>query len=133
MSPLSAFNQVAQPQPTRELRQIDLPPAPAPMQQAGPPTIEVVFEMEHFGSLDVRYHDVLIENGFIVLVFDTRHQGSTKYFPPVAQNESAPPMALNVVGTNEVYLVHTTGLQYVHEEREYCLLMVERTGTLQEG
>lgn len=129
VSPLSAFNQQpAAPQPqVRELREIDMR---EPAAAVGPPQIQVTFEMEHFGNLEVRYHDVVIQDGFIVLIFDTRHTNSTKYFPPTATSDNAPAMALNVAGTPDVYLVQTTGIQYTHEGREHCILMVERTVTL---
>lgn len=126
VSPLSAFNQAPQAQPqVRELREIELRNEPAPA--VGPPSVQIVFEMEHFGNLEVRYHDVIIEEGFIVLVYDSRYTGGTKYFPPTAQSENAPALALNVLGTDDVYLVHTTGIQYNHEGREHCILMIERT------
>jgi len=128
ISPLSAFNQ-APPPPQRELRQIDLrdeSPADAVGQ---PPTIEVTFEIQHFGTHQAYYHDIIVETGFMVLIWDTRYRGP-KYFPPPAQDESAPPLALNITGTNEVYLVHTTGIQYENQGREHCVLMVERVGAL---
>gem|GEM_PF-6778075 len=116
------------------MRPPEQPGAQQPMvQQAGPPTIRVIFEVQHFGNIEVFYHDVIVNEGFVVLVFDTRHQGSTKYFPPTAQVENAQPLAMNIAGTNEVYLLHTTGIQYVHEMREYCVMMVERAGVLPEA
>lgn len=130
VSPLSAFNQ-PRPAGTRELREIDIPyEAPVP-QQVGPPTVQVVFEMEHFGTLPVNYHDVIVQEGFIVLVFDNRHTGSTKYFPPTQRGETGPRMAINIVGTPDVYLVQTTGVQFEHESREFCVLMIEQSGALE--
>lgn len=133
VSPLAAFNQPRQ-QQTRELREIDIPydaPLPSSPQQVGPPAVQVVFEMEHFGTLPVSYHDVIVQEGFIVLVFDTRHAGSTKYFPPTPRGETIPRMAINVVGTQEVYLVQTTGVQFEHDSREFCILMIEQSGDME--
>lgn len=130
ISPLAAFNQ--QPVPgTRPLREIDIPFEQPAAAQVGPPGVQVIFEMEHFGNLPINYHDVIVQEGFIVLVFDTRHTASTKYFPPTPKGDSGPRMALNIVGTPEVFLVQTTGMQFEHDSREYCILMIEQTGALE--
>jgi hypothetical protein len=100
-------------------------------QQVGPPTVQVVFEMEHFGTLPVNYHDVIVQEGFIVLVFDNRHTGSTKYFPPTQRGDTGPRMAINIVGTPDVFLVQTTGVQFEHESREFCVLVIEQSGALE--
>lgn len=114
------------------------PPAAPPMQfvdtrastRGGPPRIGVILEVQHFGALEFRYHDVLIQDGFIVLVYDRLHTSSVKYFPPTIHDENAR-MAMNVTGTPDVYIVHTTGIQYVHEDYEYCVLTAEAGGQLQ--
>ncbi len=129
-NPLAAFDQQHQQPQTRPLRNIELRDDPLPV--AGPPTVEVVFEMENFGSLSANYHDVIVEEGFVVLIYDTRHKGSVKYFPPVPKG-TAPRMAVNVVGTADVYLVQTTGLQFTHESKEFCILMIEDTYELPGG
>lgn len=132
VSPLAAFNQPI-PQPQRELRQIDIRPQLSDFgQPIVPPTINVIFEMKHFGVMEACYHDVIIEQGFIVLVFDTRSQGASKYFPATNRELDAPQMAINIVGSPEVYLVQTTGIQYVHADHEYCILMIEKSGQLPE-
>ncbi len=129
-SPLTAFDQ---PQ-----RRPQMPQQAPPFQQqyqpqdlVGPPTIEVVFELEQFGTLPARYHDVVIETGFIVLVFDNRHVGSMKYFPKANTGDTNPRMAMAITGANAVYLVATTGLQFIHDQQEYCILLIEQTGLLQ--
>lgn len=131
VSPLAAFNQPRQPEGTREFREIDIPYSQPPAEQVGPPQVQVIFEMEHFGTLPVNYHDVIVQEGFMVLVFDTRHTGSTKYFPPTQKGDVTPRMAVSVVGTNEVFLVQTTGVQFEHDYREFCILMIEQTGALE--
>jgi hypothetical protein len=126
--PLQAFahrGQQTANEERRELRAIDIDP---PQRAAVAPTIEVVFEIEHFGTLQANYHDIIVEPGFIVLVYKTAYRGS-KYFPP-SRDEKAPPLALNVVGREEVYLVHTTGVHYVYEDTEYCVLLVEKAAVL---
>lgn len=134
VSPLAAFNQPApqpqpQPEPTalREPRAIDLRDESPAGQPAKQPTIEVTFQIEGFGIHTAFYHDVLIQNGFIVLVYDNRYNGP-RYFPPVADEQ--PIMALNITGMEDVYRVHTTGIQYPQGDVENCVLMIEETGTL---
>jgi len=53
-----------------------------------------------------------------------------KWFPPIAKADNTPPMAVNIHGAQEVYLAHTTGIQYIHESYEYCILMVADVGSL---
>jgi len=134
VAPLAAFNQQPPaPEPTRELRAIDLrDEAPAGSRaQAGPaqPTIEVVFEMEGYGTNRAYYHDVIVQPGFIILVYDNRYQGP-RWFPPVAESDNPPPLAMNVTGTEEVYRVQTTGVQYAVGHLEHCTLMITETGAL---
>lgn len=123
-SPVTSF--FAQPQRQPEQSQAQ----PTMGQPVASPTIQVTFEMEHFGRLSVNYHDVIIQPGFIVLVYDNRFSGGTKYFPPAAAVENPPRTALNVVGTNEAYLIQTTGVQYTHGVFEYCVLMIEQSWPL---
>ena len=99
-------------------------------ERVGPPRVLVTFEVENLGKFEAYYHDVVTEPGFIVLVYDRRHQGSMRYFPPAAAPESAPVMAVHVQGSGVVQQVHTTGIQFVHADREYCLLLVEREAAL---
>lgn len=125
--PLQAFanNPAAQPGESPVQQQLVAPAAPS---QALPPTLEVTFEIEHFGTHRAVYHDVIVEPGFIVLVYKTAYRGS-RYFPETARAD-APPMALHVEGRPQVYLVHTTGVHYVYDDAEFCVLLVERAATL---
>jgi len=127
VSPLAAFNQA--PVNTfqgREHRAIDV--GPTKLVQSPPPGIEVTFEVQHFGTHNAMYHDVIIQQGFIVLIFRTDYRGGGKYFPP--SKENSPPFAVNITGTDEVYLVEPTGVQYQHDVHEYCVLMVNEVGSL---
>ncbi len=65
---------------------------------------------------------------FVVLIYDTRYNGP-KYFPQKAQKDDAPPMALNITGTNESTRSND-GIQYPQGPLEHCVLIVERTGQL---
>jgi len=92
-----------------------------------PPSVKVLFEMEGFGVIESYYHDVVIDNGFVILVFDSRSEGITKYFPQVTQADAQPTLAMQIVGTNEGHKVHTTGIQFMHSHYEYCVLMVSQS------
>lgn len=118
----------------RELRAIDLDSPSVvspPPRSLAEPQYEVIFQLQAFGEHRAYFHDVVIGEGFLVLVYKLGFRGS-KWFPPVAPNADAPPLALNVAGTETAYLVHTTGVQYVYEGAEHCVLMIERTAQLDE-
>lgn len=132
-NPLQAFRQAEQDHMMqRELRAIDLsrPIAPA-TPVASTPTIRVTFEIDRFGTHAAKYHDVVVakDETFMVLIYNTEYDGDP-YFPPVATGEDIPPMAVNVVGTPDVYLVHTTGIQYDYLKFRHCVLLIERKAPL---
>ena len=104
---------------------------PAVEAGGGPPTVQVQFEVEHFGSMPAFYHDVIMCDNFLVLVYDTRHTGSAKYFPQQPQSENTPATAMHIIGTNEAHEIHTTNVQFVHNHYEYCVLIVTRSWSLQ--
>lgn len=74
--------------------------------------------------MDAHYHDVQIEAGKVLLIYDLRFEGGVKWFPP--SQPDAPPMALRIAERNTVYLVQATGIQYVYDGREFCVLLIER-------
>ena len=134
-SPLMAFNQPQPQQPgVRDLRQIDMTPnsylPQQPPQMADLPDIEVTFEVHGLGPLTVRYHDLIVEQGFLVLVYDTRCQHAMRYFPQKYDGENQPRIAMNVTGTDVVYSVLTTGIQFVHDTFEMCVLLIDDVGQL---
>jgi len=106
----------------------------------GPPQKLVYFEKEGIGTVPAFFHDVIIsltptdeygleESGFIVLVYDLRfEQNAARWFPP-ANDPYQRPWAAQINGDARLFLVHTTGFQYVYDNREYCILMVERAVT----
>jgi len=130
--PLDYFGQAPQDQfMGRPLRQIDVdgPPPTRPAEYgASPPQVQVSFEIQNFGMHRVNYHDVIVENGFLVLVYNERYQGGSMYEPPVG--DEVPAMAIEVLGTNEVHLVHTTGFSYSYQGMRFCILMIERSAPL---
>lgn len=97
----------------------------------------VYFEKEGLGTVPAFYHDVLVQitredpdnyeyTGFMVLVYDLRfEQNLARWFPP-ANDPYQRPWAAQIKDDGRLYLVQTTGFQYVYDNREYCVLSVER-------
>ena len=62
----------------------------------------------------------------MVLIYDLRfEQNAARWFPP-ANDPYQRPWAIQINEDSKLYLVHTTGFQYVYDSREYCILLVER-------
>jgi hypothetical protein len=108
--------------------------------RVGPPQKLVYFEKEGIGTVPAFFHDVIVsltatdeygleESGFIVLIYDLRFdQNAARWFPP-ANDPYQRPWAAQISDDARLFLVHTTGFQYVYDNREYCVLMVERAVT----
>jgi hypothetical protein len=103
---------------------------------AGPPNKLVYFEKEGIGTVPAFFHDIVVdvsfddenltESGFIVLVYDLRFdQAAARWFPP-SNDPYKRPWAVQINNDRRLYLVHTTGFQYVYDEREFCVLLVEK-------
>lgn len=104
--------------------------------KAGPPKKLVYFEKEGIGTVPAFFHDVMValepaddgveDTGFMVLIYDLRfEQHAARWFPP-SNDPYGRPWALKIDNDDRLYLVHTTGFQYVYDNREYCILTVER-------
>lgn len=105
--------------------------------KVGPPQKLVYFEKEGIGTVPAFFHDVIVstspadedaieESGFMVLIYDLRFdQNAARWFPP-ANDPYQRPWAVQISEDSKLYLVHTTGFQYVYDSREYCVLLVER-------
>jgi hypothetical protein len=104
---------------------------------AGPPNKLIYFEKEGIGTVPAFFHDVVVdvsrdeddelnESGFIVLIYDLRfEQAAARWFPP-ANDPYKRPWAVQINNDRRLYLVHTTGFQYVYDDREFCVLLVEK-------
>jgi hypothetical protein len=104
---------------------------------ADPPQKLVYFEKEGIGTVPAFFHDVLVnvarpepdspeESGFITLVYDVRfEQSAARWFPP-SDDPYQRPWAVQINDDNRLYLVHTTGFQYIYDSREFCILRVEK-------
>jgi DNA-binding transcriptional regulator YiaG len=103
----------------------------------GPPQKLVYFEKEGIGTVPAFFHDAIVattptdddeleESGFLVLIYDLRYeQNAARWFPP-SSDPYQRPWAAQINDDNKLYLVYTTGFQYVYDSREYCILRVER-------
>lgn len=131
-SPMAAFG----------LKKQTTPPASAgshvaPSARVAAPQKLVYFEKEGIGTVPAFFHDVIVsvsrqepdnveQSGFIVLIYDLRfEQNAARWFPP-SNDPYQRPWAVQINDDRRLYLVHTTGFQYVYDSREYCVLLVER-------
>lgn len=145
ISPLASFGaQTQQPQPAQLSRIVDTSANRAPVELATPaPTKRAVIEIVGMGSFEVSYHDAIVagesldDHGIsrptvLILVYDTNYKQGMKYFPPshVMQDGKAVPLQLAVVirPNPVVYLVETTGYQYLVGSCEHCVLNVMQQG-----
>jgi hypothetical protein len=115
------------------------PPSPSsiPSARVTEPQNLAYFEKEGLGTVPAFFHDILVSvtrddpalyeySGFMVLVYDLRYaQNAARWFPP-SDDPYQRPWAVAITGDPRVYLVHTTGFQYVYDNREHCVLRVER-------
>ena len=130
-SPMAAFG-------LKKKSGLNQPPAAAPASpRVGPPQKLVYFEKEGIGTVPAFFHDIILavsytddtgveESGFMVLIYDIRfEQSAARWFPP-SNDPYNRPWAVQISNENKLYLVHTTGFQYVYDNREYCILLVEK-------
>lgn len=130
-SPLSAFGM-------KKKSTIPQPAALPPIDdKVGAPQKLIYFEKEGIGTVPAFFHDIIVvtnaeteddleETGFMVLIYDLRfEQNAARWFPP-ANDPYGRPWAAQIHDDSRLYLVQTTGFQYVYDNREYCILAVER-------
>lgn len=105
-------------------------------ERAAAPGKLLYFEKEGIGTVPAFFHDAvidvnfdddkLVETGFIVLIYDLRYaQATARWFPP-SNDPYQRPWALQINNDRRLYLVQTTGFQYVYDDREFCVLRVDR-------
>lgn len=129
-SPMAAFGMKKKPHPTTAVA------VSQNLGKIGAPQKLTYFEKEGIGTVPAFFHDVIIavfpddngveESGFMVLVYDLRfEQNAARWFPP-SNDPYGRPWAVKINDDDRLYLVYTTGFQYVYDDREYCVLSVER-------
>jgi len=128
-SPMAAFGLKKSAAP----RIVNVPEPSKRQLNSGPPTKLLYFEKEGIGTVPAFFHEIIVElsaedegGGFIVLIYDLGFdQAAARWFPP-ADDPYKRPWAVQVQNEPWLYLVHTTGFQYVYDNREFCLLRVEK-------
>jgi len=124
--PLAAFNGITTPvQPLYPVhnagtyqRNIDLAGEPS-----AAPNVRVTFEFPGRGTQFGRYHHVIIQEKFIVLIL----HGDDCYLPP---DDGTEPIAVHVEGSRDVYLTHSVGISYPYAGITHIVLLVEKSATL---
>jgi len=131
-SPMAAFGLKKQAMPAAQTTGQITPSA-----KVAAPQKLIYFEKEGIGTVPAFFHDVIVsvarqdpdspeQSGFIVLIYDLRfEQNAARWFPP-SNDPYQRPWAVQINDDRRLYLVHTTGFQYVYDSREYCVLLVER-------
>lgn len=129
-SPMAAFGLKTAPRTSAPMAAV------SKSDRAAAPGKLLYFEKEGIGTVPAFFHDVVIdvnfdddamaETGFIVLVYDLRYsQATARWFPP-SNDPYQRPWALQINNDRRLYLVQTTGFQYVYDDREFCVLRVDR-------
>lgn len=122
VSPLSGKNTVN--------TQVDTVPIPT-VQAAPTKMVQVVFEIHGYGRVVSAVSDVIVEDNFIVLVYDTKAENQPFIPSPPDEDEASPIFAMNLVGTKLVYRVQATDVHYVMEDGTgHCVLWVAEIGEL---
>jgi hypothetical protein len=90
------------------------------------PSYRVIFDMPS-GEMEAPFHHVVRQEGAkpgtgtLVLVYDNRFKGP-KFFP----KPTAEPFAVYVDGSPTVFLVESTGIQFVKGDETFCVLMIAK-------
>jgi hypothetical protein len=71
------------------------------------PKMQVIFELPNAGRTLARYHDVLIGEGTVTLVYDTRYEDGFQWAPPDLQEVSFP---LHVPKLKKTFKVNSMGM-----------------------
>jgi hypothetical protein len=93
----------------------------------GPPTQQVTYEIPNYGPLDTFYHQVIRSGGHLILVFDKRHVGQ-RGFPRHNDN----PLGMRIHGTDNLFMVQTTGIEFELDSKALCLLQIMSEGSYTE-
>lgn len=92
------------------------------------PGTTVTFEMEGWGKLDAAYHEVIKNDGLLVLVYDNRYKNGMRYWPPTTDRL----IAVRIANQGEVYFVNSYGNRFTHSDYEYCILVIDQESGMHE-
>jgi len=99
--------------------------APPPLSsEVRQPAQQVTYEIPNYGPLDTFYHQVIRAGDHLVLVFDKRWHGQ-QGFPRHTQSS----LGMRVHGTDCLFVVKTTGIEFELDGKALCLLAVESEGS----
>lgn len=114
--PPAAPRYVEQAQPVAAPLQLTAEAAPA---GAVHPRQQVTFEVPGYGPLEAYYHQVIRAGEHLVLVYDRRYAG-----PRAFPRHSPAELAARVHGTDRLFGVRTTGVQFDLGDNAVCVLRV---------
>ena len=100
-------------------------PQPSPSPQLPAPQRRVSFYIEHFGQHTVNYHDVVVADHYIVLVFDNRWTMSGMYVPPAG--DAPINIAMQIEGDPNTYLVSATVVDFTYQHLRFAVLQRRAT------
>lgn len=106
----------------------------------GQPMRKVTFELPmvgqaggSMGQFPCLFHDVVKQDGNLILVYDHSCPAQHVWFPPVLEDPTTKePIALAVLveGTSRepatIYLAYPTGVRFIYRNEEFCLLTIEK-------
>lgn len=95
--------------------------------QVEPPRQQVTYEIPGYGPLDVFYHQVIRAGDHLVLVFDKRYVGQ-RGFP----RHSHVQLGMRIHGTDKLFMVQTTGIEFDLDTKALCLLTIVEEGSYSE-
>lgn len=113
----------------------------APQQQFHQrPTRRVTFEIPIIGQPQGQtghqfvtiYHEVIKHEDNLILIYDHSQAAQVVYFPPVMTDQNGEPLGIAVLvhssdrESNKLYLACPTGIKFVYNNEEFCILAIER-------
>lgn len=118
-------------EPSRQTQQVGYG-GPRPMRRA-------TFEVSGIGEFPCLYHDVVRQDGNLILIYDHSHPTQHVWFPPVMEDPTTKePTAIAVmVDGNDreppmLYLAYPTGVVFKYRNEEFCLLTIEKEKPMQQ-
>ncbi len=89
------------------------------------PAVQVVFDLGDLGQASARYHDIVVTNRFIVLVYDNRYDEGAQYLPPTMQGERT--ATLTHRASNRSWPVYSKNLSFSWGCFDLILLLLATT------
>lgn len=116
--------------PVTSLQAVSAPPAAV---KPEPPAKEVAvtFEIIDTASIPAAYADVLVlpDQYIVVLVLDPARHGR-QFVPQLPTDGQEPPRtAMQIDGSNDIYEIRPTGIQFSHQGTEFVVLYIVAAGT----